>query len=198
MYIPLCAKPAMLKLFREKPHLLEEAIFQCLATSKAQVTHSKLIVFIADGDGIAKVCLFAIIKWGITKIKPYLFIGCDCHDWKGQQSISGNRKYISRNIGTSRYYSREDAGHVKRIQGAIHERNFSPHIFWMKNLEHFLQLTIMLLFGILISLFSAIDCQGAPCGKDKLEWYGCWTNIQAGTPWAQTDNAGTSWQKYYH
>ena len=61
MYIPLCAKPAMLKLFREKPQLLEEAVLQCLSTTKAKVIHSKLVVFVADGDVMAKVCLFEML-----------------------------------------------------------------------------------------------------------------------------------------
>ena len=68
MYIPLCAKPAMAKLFREKPQLLEEAILQCLSTTKAQVTPSKLVVFVADGDVMAKVCLLEIFINLIAKI----------------------------------------------------------------------------------------------------------------------------------
>ena len=54
MFIPLCAKPATLKMIRDRDraHLVEKAIRQCL--TRGGGSNGKLIVFIADGDVMAK------------------------------------------------------------------------------------------------------------------------------------------------
>jgi len=45
IYLPLCAKPAFVKLINKHEDLLEDCLRHCLATTKADV-----LVFIADGD----------------------------------------------------------------------------------------------------------------------------------------------------
>ena len=64
MFIPLCAKPSMVKLLRERGHLLEDAIRHCL--TKGGGSNGKLIVFIADGDVMAKVS----IEFFIHLVRP--------------------------------------------------------------------------------------------------------------------------------
>ena len=54
MFIPLCCKPATLHMIRDRGHLVEEAIRKCL--TKGRGSNGKLIIFIADGDVMAKVC----------------------------------------------------------------------------------------------------------------------------------------------
>ena len=43
MFLPLCAKPATLKMMRDKPYLLEKAIRQCL--TRGGGSNGKLIIF---------------------------------------------------------------------------------------------------------------------------------------------------------
>ena len=47
VYMPLCAKPSFLAMLDEKPHLLEDAIKHCLATTSE---NQDVLIFVADGD----------------------------------------------------------------------------------------------------------------------------------------------------
>ena len=53
MYLPLCCKPVTLKMISSKPYLLERAIRQRL--TRGGGSNGKLLLFIADGDVMAKV-----------------------------------------------------------------------------------------------------------------------------------------------
>ena len=46
VYIPLCCKPSFLSLLDQKPHLLEETIHHCLATTTEE---QDILIFIANG-----------------------------------------------------------------------------------------------------------------------------------------------------
>ena len=59
MFIPLCAKPATLNMIRDRAHLVEKAIRHCL--TRGGGSDGKLIVFIADGDVMAKVSSITIL-----------------------------------------------------------------------------------------------------------------------------------------
>ena len=61
MFLPLCAKPATLKMLARES-LLERAIRQCL--TRGGGSNGKLIIFIADGDVMTKVSIYIKRKDG--------------------------------------------------------------------------------------------------------------------------------------
>jgi hypothetical protein len=60
VYVPLCAKPAMLELLREKPGILEQALRECMDVGGGGLRGARLVVMIADGEVMYQAALATI------------------------------------------------------------------------------------------------------------------------------------------